>query len=123
MKCQTEDAVISLKHNFYIVPQEPTNRKPAILNGHIFDFGTAYFFKALGYLVYGCLIPSVNMMVCSRYYTKTSLDGLRNNTKNRNLNSRIPYRGSNINSKEFYTRVPVSQTESSLSCFQMEFIA
>jgi hypothetical protein len=36
--------------NFYIVPQEPTKRKHAILNGHIFGFGTAYFLKALGYL-------------------------------------------------------------------------
>jgi hypothetical protein len=25
-------------------------RKPVILKGHIFDFGTAYFLKALGHL-------------------------------------------------------------------------
>jgi hypothetical protein len=74
-------------------------------------------------LVYSCLIPSVNMVVRSRHYSNTRLDGLRNNTKNLNLNNGIPYRGTNLNSKEFYIRVPVPQTESSVSCFQVEFIA
>jgi len=63
------------------------------------------------------------MMVCSRYYPNTCLDGLRNDTKNHNFNCRIPYRGSNLNSKKFYMRMPVSQTESSVLCFQIEFIA
>jgi hypothetical protein len=48
VKCQTEDAVVSLENNLYIVPQKPANRKPAILKDHIFDFETAYFVSALG---------------------------------------------------------------------------
>jgi len=75
VKCQTQDAVVSLMHNLYIVPQETMKRNPAILNGHIFDFVTAYFLKALGYLW-----STVNMVVCSRYYPNTCLHGLRNNT-------------------------------------------
>lgn len=41
---------MSLENNLYTVPQEPMKRKSAILKGHNFDFGTAYFLKALGYL-------------------------------------------------------------------------